>query len=509
MSIKSDKWIRRMAEQHGMIEPFEPGQVRTAADGHRIVSYGTSSYGYDIRCAPEFKVFTNIHSTVVDPKNFDENSFVDINKDVCVIPPNSFALARTVEYFRIPRNVLTICLGKSTYARCGIIVNVTPFEPEWEGYVTLEFSNTTPLPAKIYAGEGCAQVLFFESDEVCETSYKDRGGKYQGQRGVTCPRPELAPGPAKTSRIDQGPNGPGLEDAGMKWEGEERSSNVEDRRGQGGGGGMPRIGGPWHRPGQHRHRTGGGLDLRHQPAHRAGPAQRGWHGSAAGSAGSRRPGQGTPGRRQGRHVCLHRAARHRAGLGQADAGLRQQLPRAAPGALPRRHAHRLRHRRQRHGALLLPRRQAQVYLDLDFFDTLSRRMGAPGDFAQAYVIAHEVGHHLQNLMGITGKVDGMRGRVSEQQMNALSVRVELQADCLAGVWAHHSQKGKGWLDAGDIQEGMNAASQIGDDTLQKASRGRVVPESFTHGSSQQRMTWFKRGLDGGSVNQCNTFDAKM
>ena len=188
MTIKSDKWIRRMAQQHGMIDPFEPGQVRHAADGHKIVSYGTSSYGYDIRCAPEFKVFTNIYSTVVDPKNFDERSFVDIEADVCIIPPNSFALARTIEYFRIPRNVLTICLGKSTYARCGIIVNVTPFEPEWEGFVTLEFSNTTPLPAKIYAGEGCAQVLFFESDEVCETSYKDRGGKYQGQRGVTLPK---------------------------------------------------------------------------------------------------------------------------------------------------------------------------------------------------------------------------------------------------------------------------------------------------------------------------------
>ena len=184
MSIKSDRWIRRMAEQHGMIEPFEPGQVRLSATGQKIVSYGTSSYGY------EFKVFTNIHSTVVDPKNFDEKSFVDFNDEVCIIPPNSFALARTVEYFRIPRNVLTICLGKSTYARCGIIVNVTPFEPEWEGYVTLEFSNTTPLPAKIYAGEGCAQVLFFESDadDVCETSYKDRGGKYQGQRGVTLPK---------------------------------------------------------------------------------------------------------------------------------------------------------------------------------------------------------------------------------------------------------------------------------------------------------------------------------
>ena len=188
MSIKSDKWIRRMAEQTGMIEPFEPGQVRQSADGQKIVSYGTSSYGYDIRCAREFKVFTNIYSTVVDPKNFDEKSFVDFEADVCVIPPNSFALARTMEYFRIPRNVLTICLGKSTYARCGIIVNVTPLEPEWEGHVTLEFSNTTTLPAKIYANEGVAQMLFFESDEECEVSYKDRGGKYQGQLGVTLPR---------------------------------------------------------------------------------------------------------------------------------------------------------------------------------------------------------------------------------------------------------------------------------------------------------------------------------
>jgi len=187
MSIKSDKWIRRMAESHGMIEPFEPGQVRENEKG-RIVSYGTSSYGYDIRVADEFKIFTNINSTIVDPKNFDENNFIDMKEDVCIIPPNSFALARTIEYFRVPRNVLTVCLGKSTYARCGIIVNVTPFEPEWEGYVTLEFSNTTPLPAKIYANEGVAQVLFFESDEVCEVSYKDRGGKYQGQEGVTLPK---------------------------------------------------------------------------------------------------------------------------------------------------------------------------------------------------------------------------------------------------------------------------------------------------------------------------------
>lgn len=187
MTIKSDKWIRRMAEQHGMIEPFEPNQIKEQ-DGRRIISYGTSSYGYDIRCANEFKIFTNINSTIVDPKNFDPKNFVTVEDDCCIIPPNSFALARTVEYFRIPRNVLTVCLGKSTYARCGIIVNVTPFEPEWEGYVTLEFSNTTPLPAKIYASEGVAQVLFFESDEICETSYKDRSGKYMGQTGVTLPK---------------------------------------------------------------------------------------------------------------------------------------------------------------------------------------------------------------------------------------------------------------------------------------------------------------------------------
>ena len=192
MSIKSDRWIRRMAEQHAMIEPYEPGQVKFAdKDGaERIVSYGTSSYGYDVRCSREFKVFTNINSTIVDPKHFDPKSFVDIEADECIIPPNSFALARTVEYFRIPRDTLVVCLGKSTYARCGIIVNVTPLEPEWEGHVTLEFSNTTPLPARIYANEGVAQMLFFQAtaDDVCETSYKDRGGKYQGQRGVTLPR---------------------------------------------------------------------------------------------------------------------------------------------------------------------------------------------------------------------------------------------------------------------------------------------------------------------------------
>ena len=183
MSIRPDSWIRKMALEHGMIEPFVDGQVRAG-----VVSYGVSSYGYDIRVADEFKVFTNINNTVIDPKQFDPRSFVDVKADVCIVPPNSFALAHTIEYFRIPRNVLTICLGKSTYARCGIIVNVTPFEPEWEGTVTLEISNTTPLPAKIYANEGIAQVIFFESDDVCERSYADKSGKYLKQRGVTLPK---------------------------------------------------------------------------------------------------------------------------------------------------------------------------------------------------------------------------------------------------------------------------------------------------------------------------------
>ncbi|AAO91183.1 dCTP deaminase [Coxiella burnetii] len=186
MPIKSDKWIRRMAESHQLIYPFEPKQVRETPSG-KVISYGTSSYGYDVRCADEFKIFTNINASIVDPKNFDPNGFIDLKANVCIIPPNSFVLARTVEYFKIPRNILTICLGKSTYARCGIIVNVTPLEPEWEGHVTLEFSNTTNLPAKIYANEGVAQMLFLESDEVCDISYKDRGGKYQGQKGVTLP----------------------------------------------------------------------------------------------------------------------------------------------------------------------------------------------------------------------------------------------------------------------------------------------------------------------------------
>jgi dCTP deaminase len=183
MSIKPDHWIRRMCKEHGMIEPYEEKQVRQG-----VISYGLSSYGYDIRVADEFKIFTNVMSTLVDPKNMDGNSMVDFKGPVCIVPPNSFALARTIEYFRIPRNVLTITVGKSTYARCGIITNVTPFEPEWEGHVTLEISNTTPLPAKIYAHEGIAQVLFFESDEPCEVSYKDRAGKYQAQRGITLPR---------------------------------------------------------------------------------------------------------------------------------------------------------------------------------------------------------------------------------------------------------------------------------------------------------------------------------
>src|SRR6204780_2351637 len=176
--LKSDRWIRKMSQEHDMINPFSEKQVREG-----VISYGLSSYGYDLRVADEFKIFTNVNSTIVDPKHFDERSFVHLQTNVCIVPPNSFALARSVEYFRIPRDILTICLGKSTYARCGIIVNVTPFEPEWEGHVTLEISNTTPLPAKIYAKEGLAQVLFFRANEVCETSYNDRKGKYQKQRG--------------------------------------------------------------------------------------------------------------------------------------------------------------------------------------------------------------------------------------------------------------------------------------------------------------------------------------
>ena len=187
MPIKSDAWIRKMAKEAGLIEPFETKQVSMVED-KKVISYGTSSYGYDVRCSDHFKIFTNINSAIVDPKGFDENSFVDMHSDVCIIPPNSFALACTIEKFRIPRNILTLCVGKSTYARCGIIVNVTPLEPEWEGYVTLEFSNTTPLPAKIYANEGVAQMLFFESDEACTTSYLDRKGKYQKQSGVTLPK---------------------------------------------------------------------------------------------------------------------------------------------------------------------------------------------------------------------------------------------------------------------------------------------------------------------------------
>jgi dCTP deaminase len=183
MGLKPDHWIRKMALERKMIEPFVDGQVR---DG--VISYGVSSYGYDIRVADEFKIFTNVYNTVVDPKNFDPRSMVDFKGDVCMIPPNSFALSKTLEYFRIPRNVLAVCLGKSTYARCGLIVNTTPFEPGWEGFVTLEISNTTPLPAKIYANEGIAQVLFFEADEECETSYADKKGKYQGQQSIVLPK---------------------------------------------------------------------------------------------------------------------------------------------------------------------------------------------------------------------------------------------------------------------------------------------------------------------------------
>ncbi|MES2200138.1 MAG: dCTP deaminase [Chlamydiota bacterium] len=187
MSLQADRWIKEMAEEHGMIEPFVEEQVRYDEHGNKVISYGLSSYGYDLRVSDEFMVFTNVHNCLVDPKNFSENSFVTMRTEECIIPPNSFALARSVEYFRIPRDVLTICLGKSTYARCGIIVNVTPFEPGWEGYVTLEISNTTPLPAKIYANEGLAQVLFYKGAEACITSYADRGGKYMKQVGITLP----------------------------------------------------------------------------------------------------------------------------------------------------------------------------------------------------------------------------------------------------------------------------------------------------------------------------------
>jgi dCTP deaminase len=186
MSLQSDRWIRHMARVHKMIEPFSEGQVRHE-NGQKVISYGLSSYGYDLRVSTEFKVFTNINNSIVDPKDFDESAFVHVDGNTCIIPPNSFALARSVEYFRIPRDVLTLCIGKSTYARCGIIVNVTPFEPEWEGYVTLEISNTTPLPAKIYANEGLAQVLFYQAAEVCEVSYADRAGKYMGQTEITLP----------------------------------------------------------------------------------------------------------------------------------------------------------------------------------------------------------------------------------------------------------------------------------------------------------------------------------
>ena len=183
MAIKSDRWIRKMSTEHDMINPYTDGKNKPGS-----ISYGVSSYGYDIRVADEYKIFTNVNNSIIDPKNFDANSFVDFKGEVCIVPPNSFALARSVEYFKIPRKVLTICVGKSTYARCGIIVNVTPFEPEWEGYVTLEISNTTPLPAKIYSNEGLCQVLFFESDEDCEISYKDKSGKYLKQVGITLPK---------------------------------------------------------------------------------------------------------------------------------------------------------------------------------------------------------------------------------------------------------------------------------------------------------------------------------
>ena len=290
----------------------------------------------------------------------------------------------------------------------------------------------------------------------------------------------------------------------MKWEGEDQSSNVEDRRGQGGGGGGPRLGGRGIGLGTIAVAlvagwifginpmtvlgllSGGGQQAPTAQQAPAGPVPANDKAALFVSTvlrdteqvwGRVLQAQGSA-YREPRLVLFRGATPTACGTGDSAMG-----PFYCPG-------------------------DAKVYIDLDFFDTLDKRLGAPGDFAQAYVVAHEVGHHLQNLMGITAKVDAMRGRVSQQQMNALSVRVELQADCLAGVWAHHSQKGKGWLERGDIEEGLNAAAQIGDDTLQKAGTGRVVPESFTHGSAQQRMTWFKRGLDGGSIPQCDTFDGK-
>jgi hypothetical protein len=295
----------------------------------------------------------------------------------------------------------------------------------------------------------------------------------------------------------------------MKWEGQEQSRNVEDRRGQGGGGfggGGPRIGGRgiglgtiaialvagWIfgiNPLTVLGVLGGGAGAPVEIAHPQAPAQRPPAEDRAAAFvstvlrdtevvwGQVFQASGQP-YQEPRLVLFRGATRSACGVGESAMG-----PFYCPG-------------------------DSKVYLDLEFFDTLSRRMGAPGDFAQAYVVAHEVGHHIQNLMGITGKIDAMRGRVSQQQMNALSVRVELQADCLAGVWAHHSQKGKGWLERGDIEEAMNAAAQIGDDTLQRKSQGTVVPESFTHGTAEQRMTWFKRGLDSGSIKACNTFDAR-
>ncbi len=294
----------------------------------------------------------------------------------------------------------------------------------------------------------------------------------------------------------------------MKWEDQERSQNVEDRRGQGTGGGMPRIGGRGIGLGSIVIALVAGWIFGINPLTVLGVL--GGEGGLTGGA----PTQQSPGPAKAPPPADKAAAFVSVVLRDTEqvwgnllqsSGSQYKEPKlvlfrgATPSACGTGES--------AMGPFYCPG-DSKVYLDLEFFDTLSRRMGAPGDFAQAYVVAHEVGHHLQNLMGITGKVDAMRGRVSETQMNALSVRVELQADCLAGVWAHHSQKGKGWLDQGDIQEALNAAAQIGDDTLQRQSTGRVRPESFTHGSAQQRMTWFKRGLDSGSVDQCNTFDAK-
>ena len=494
-----------------MIEPFEPGQVRQAADGRRIVSYGTSSYGYDIRCAPEFKVFTNIFSTVVDPKNFDEKSFVDIESDVCIIPPNSFALARTVEYFRIPRNVLTICLGKSTYARCGIIVNVTPFEPEWEGYVTLEFSNTTPLPAKIYAGEGCAQVRVL----------RERRGLRDQLQG---PRRQV-PGPARRDaaqdltaccgasadkRGQRRRNSIARITAGrraMRMDGQEESSNVEDVRGMsGGGGGGFGIGGrgigigsvavaliagwifginPLALLGM---MSGGGGAVVEQPQ---GPAP-------APPPGDRRRAGSFPRCCAAPRVVWTDVFR--------QAGKTYQPPKLV---LFRTNGKPAAATGGGDGPVLLPERPEGLHrpqLLRHAGDSRSAprpvraglRRGARGRPSRA----EPDGDHA------AGRCPALRAAAKRRATPSASGSSCRPIASPASGRAVRSRRRAGALEPGDIEQALNAASQIGDDKLQRQARGRVVPESFTHGTSAQRVSWFKRGVETGSVDACNTFEGR-